>query len=83
MVALLDGRVERVGVGVQDGRAAVDRTYVRTSSAVRSRRYRRSMPQWIVLLAVAVVGWLLLTVFGGMALGRLLALAERRRSKPV
>jgi len=34
-----------------------------------------------VLLALAVVGWLLLTVVGGIALGRLLALAERRRSK--
>jgi hypothetical protein len=53
------------------------------AETVRLRRYRRWMPQWIVLLALAIVGWLLLTVVGGIALGRLLALAERRRSRPL
>jgi hypothetical protein len=37
------------------------------------------MPQWIVLLAIAIGGWLVLTVGGGLALGRLLAIFGRRR----
>ncbi len=36
------------------------------------------MPQWIVLLAIAVVGWLVLALVSGILLGRLLGLAERR-----
>jgi len=50
------------------------------AGTVRRARYGRKMPQWVVLPALAIVGWLVLTVFGGIALGRLLALAERRRS---
>jgi hypothetical protein len=37
------------------------------------------MPHWILLLAVAVVGWLALSVLGGLLLGRLLEAAGRRR----
>lgn len=37
------------------------------------------VPQWIVLLVVAVVGWLALSVVGGLLIGRLLGLANRRR----
>jgi hypothetical protein len=50
------------------------------AGTVRGARYGSWMPQWVLLLALAVIGWLVLTVFGGIALGRLLALAERRRS---
>jgi hypothetical protein len=39
------------------------------------------MPQWVVLLAIAIVGWLVLAVAGGIVLGRLLWLAERRRAR--
>ncbi len=38
------------------------------------------MPQWIVLLAIAIVGWLVLAVGGGFALGRLLSVLAKRRS---
>jgi hypothetical protein len=37
------------------------------------------MPQWIMLLMIAIGGWLLLAVVGGLALGRLLAIFNRRR----
>ena len=37
------------------------------------------MPQWIVLLAIAIGGWLILAVGGGLALGRLLSMLARRR----
>ena len=36
------------------------------------------MPQWIVLLAIAIVGWLVLALVSGILLGRLLGFAERR-----
>lgn len=36
------------------------------------------MPQWIALLAIVVVGWLLLAVVGGMVIGRGLGAFERR-----
>jgi hypothetical protein len=37
------------------------------------------VPQWVVLLAIAIGGWLVLTVGGGFALGRLLGIFGRRR----
>jgi len=37
------------------------------------------MPRWMVLLAVAVVGSLVLSVVGGLLLGRLIDIATRWR----
>jgi nitrate reductase NapE component len=37
------------------------------------------MPQWITLLVLAIVAWLVLSVGGGLIIGRLLAVASRRR----
>jgi hypothetical protein len=37
------------------------------------------MPQWIILLAIAIVAWLVLAVGGGLVVGRLLGIASRRR----
>ncbi len=37
------------------------------------------MPQWIILLAVAIVSWLALSVGGGLLVGRFLAIASRHR----
>ncbi len=37
------------------------------------------MPHWIVILTLAIVAWLALSVGGGLILGRLLAVASRRR----
>jgi hypothetical protein len=37
------------------------------------------MPQWITLLALAIVAWLALSVGGGLIIGRLLAAASRKR----
>jgi hypothetical protein len=39
------------------------------------------MPQWVVLLAIAIGSWLVLAVGGGLVVGRILsAFAKRRRS---
>jgi hypothetical protein len=38
------------------------------------------MPRWVVLLAAAVVASLLLSVLGGLIVGRLVGLVTRRRS---
>ena len=47
---------------------------------VRGSRYGyHAMPQWIVLLAIAIGSWLLLAIGGGLALGRLLSAVNRRR----
>ena len=37
------------------------------------------MPQWITFLVLAIVAWLALSVGGGLIIGRLLAVASRRR----
>jgi hypothetical protein len=37
------------------------------------------VPQWIVFLALAIVAWLVLSVGGGLVVGRLLGVASRRR----
>ncbi len=35
------------------------------------------MPHWVIVLALAIVGWLLLSIVGGLVVGRLIALASR------
>ena len=40
---------------------------------------RDAMPQWIILLIVAIVAWLAFSVGRRLILGRLLAVARRRR----
>ena len=35
------------------------------------------MPQWILLLVLAIVAWLALSVGGGLLVGRLIAVVER------
>jgi len=37
------------------------------------------MPQWIVLLTLAIVAWFLVSIVGGLVIGRLLGAASRRR----
>jgi uncharacterized membrane protein YecN with MAPEG domain len=39
------------------------------------------MPQWIVLLVIAVAAWLVLAVGGGLVIGRLLRLVGGRRAR--
>jgi hypothetical protein len=36
------------------------------------------MPQWIALLAIVVVAWMILAVVGGWLIGRVLSEIERR-----
>jgi hypothetical protein len=36
------------------------------------------MPHWIVFLVIAIVGWLALSVGGGLLVGRLLRAVARR-----
>jgi hypothetical protein len=40
------------------------------------------MPQWIVFLVVAIGAWLVLSVGGGLLIGRLLRLIGGRRPGP-
>ncbi|HZQ04061.1 MAG TPA: hypothetical protein VFA88_08570 [Gaiellaceae bacterium] len=40
------------------------------------------MPDWIVLLALAIAAWLVVSVGGGLLLGRLLGFVERHRPHP-
>lgn len=35
------------------------------------------MPQWLILLALAIVAWLMLSIVGGLAVGRLLDVCVR------
>jgi hypothetical protein len=37
------------------------------------------MPQWIVFLVLAILAWFALSVGGGLIIGRLLSVADRRR----
>ena len=41
-----------------------------------------AMPQWILFLVLAIVAWLMLSVGGGLLVGRLLGLAARRLPHP-
>jgi hypothetical protein len=40
------------------------------------------MPQWILLLTLAIVAWLTLAVGGGLLLGRLIAVVQRHLPHP-
>ncbi len=40
------------------------------------------MPQWILFLTLAIVAWLVLSVGGGLLVGRLLGFAARLRLRP-
>jgi hypothetical protein len=37
------------------------------------------MPQWIILMMLAIVAWLVVSIGGGLLVGRLLRVASRRR----
>jgi hypothetical protein len=37
------------------------------------------MPQWIVFLLLAIAAWLVVSIVGGLVVGRLLGAATRRR----
>jgi hypothetical protein len=40
------------------------------------------MPEWIIFLILAIVAWLVLSVGGGLLVGRLLSAAARRSTHP-
>jgi hypothetical protein len=37
------------------------------------------VPQWIILMLVAIVAWLVVSIGGGLVVGRVLRLVSRRR----
>jgi hypothetical protein len=37
------------------------------------------VPQWIILMMVAIVAWLVVSIGGGLVVGRVLRLVSRRR----
>jgi hypothetical protein len=37
------------------------------------------VPQWIILMVLAIVAWLVLSIGGGLVVGRLIRMASRRR----
>jgi hypothetical protein len=39
------------------------------------------MPQWIFLLVVVIAAWLVLSVVGGLLVGRLIGFVERRADR--
>jgi hypothetical protein len=47
--------------------------------SVRAGAYRARMPQWIILMMVAIGAWLVVSIGGGLVVGRLLGLVSRRR----
>ena len=47
--------------------------------AVRPAAYGVGVPQWIVLVALAIVAWLVVSIVGGLVVGRLIRMATRRR----
>ena len=52
------------------------------SDSVRAAGYRAcDMPQWIALLAIVVVAWMVLAVVGGWLIGRGLGAIERRAAR--
>jgi len=40
------------------------------------------MPDWIVFLVLAIAAWLMVSVGGGLLLGRLIGFVERHRPHP-
>ena len=40
------------------------------------------MPQWILLLVLAIVAWLAVSIVGGLLVGRLLGIIERHLPHP-
>ena len=47
--------------------------------SVRVDPYRARMPQWIILMTVAIGAWLFVSIGGGLVVGRLIRLVSRRR----
>jgi uncharacterized membrane protein YesL len=47
--------------------------------SVRIAAYFLAMPQWIVFLMLAIAAWFLVSIVGGLVVGRLLGVASRRR----
>jgi len=37
------------------------------------------VPQWIILMMVAIVAWLVVSIGGGLVVGRVLRVVSRRR----
>jgi hypothetical protein len=37
------------------------------------------VPQWIIFLVLAIAAWLVVSIGGGLVVGRLIRLASRRR----
>jgi hypothetical protein len=50
--------------------------------SVRTGAYGDLMPEWIVLLLVAIGAWFALSIGGGLVVGWLLSVAERHRRQP-
>jgi hypothetical protein len=41
------------------------------------------MPEWIILMTVAIVGWLVVSIGGGLLVGRLIRAVSRPRRRGV
>ena len=46
---------------------------------VRPAAYGVGMPEWIILMLLAIAAWLVVSIGGGLVVGRLIRLASRRR----
>jgi hypothetical protein len=50
-----------------------------SARSIRPAAYRVGVPQWVVLMALAIVAWLVVSIGGGLVVGRLIRMATRRR----
>ena len=50
-----------------------------SARTVRTGAYGVGVPQWIVLMALAIVAWLVFSIGGGLVVGRLIRMVTRRR----
>jgi hypothetical protein len=47
--------------------------------SIRADTYVVLVPQWVILLVIAIGAWFALSVGGGLLIGRILGMAERHR----
>jgi hypothetical protein len=50
-----------------------------SARSVRPEAYGVGVPQWIIMMVLAIVAWLVVSIGGGLIVGRLIRVASRRR----
>jgi hypothetical protein len=50
-----------------------------SARSVRPAAYGVAVPQWIILMVLAIAAWLVVSIGGGLIVGRLIRLVSHRR----